>query len=322
MKEKTNGLMNKYGVMFPVLGSFALVIVLTILFIPFRLAAKKDLNLTIDAGKQGYTVDDSSSATETGAGSIGESSEDGVVISQFANVDDSGNIVIPGTLKEKPVVGIANQAFMTGMFANTIESVVFPETLQTIGDEAFYGQKLKSVSFPDSVKSIGNKAFGSNEIEELSLNEGLEYIGELAFERNHITSVTIPSTVTFIGKSAFAQSNIQNLVFKEGTEPATIEKAAFRIESNGDNDVVVPGNYVSIGSGNFYNAHSLTWEESTTGQDQKYYADSSTKIDEFHGSSTITEIEGKMYRSTVIYGPKGSYLEQYANEIGNEFIPE
>ena len=219
------------------------------------------------------------------------------------------------------VIEIADRAYDSSKCEVT--EMEFPETLEIIGEDAFYGQKLTELTFPDSVKTIKSGAFGSNELSEITLNEGLEYIGDNSFAHNGITDITIPSTVTYIGKRAFSNSYpiIHSVTFKEGTEPATIGDYAFdNIDSSAE--VVIPGNYISVGKENFKNAHSVTLLPSPDGTPQVYYA--VPYIQEFHGGATLTQIEDadRFLSSTVIYGPKGSYLEQFAEEKGLEFVVE
>ena len=68
------------------------------------------------------------------------------------------------------------------------KSPIIPNTVTTIGVNAFYSNKLTSVIIPSSVTSIEHNAFYSNKL----------------------TSVTIPSSVTSIGKNAFYKSSSSN----------------------------------------------------------------------------------------------------------------
>ena len=74
---------------------------------------------------------------------------------------------IPAKIKyqglDYTVVAIGNGAFYVGNESDPglkITSVSLPNTLEWIGEEAFYGcTNLKSISFPDALREIGNYAF-------------------------------------------------------------------------------------------------------------------------------------------------------------------
>ena len=84
----------------------------------------------------------------------------------------------------------------------TIEEITFPETLKTIGKQAFYRcNGLKEVIIPGNVKDIQREALSSNTLTKIVLEEGVETIGDFAiggmFDR-----IVIPSTVKRIGNGA------------------------------------------------------------------------------------------------------------------------
>ena len=80
--------------------------------------------------------------------------------------------------------------------SNEITSVVFPDSLTTIGDSAFRHNKLSgSVVFPDSVTSIGDVSF-----------ERDMYYLEKEGNDGGITSVVFGNSVTTIGMQAFRAS--------------------------------------------------------------------------------------------------------------------
>ena len=78
----------------------------------------------------------------------------------LANYDESGywdNVVVPVQIenggKTYTVTSVMNEAF----YLRQPTSISFPETIKTIGDEVFYGvSTLKSVVFPNSVETIGS----------------------------------------------------------------------------------------------------------------------------------------------------------------------
>lgn len=71
---------------------------------------------------------------------------------------------------------------------------VIPDTVTSIGSDAFYASNITSVSIPNSVTSIGNGAFYSC----------------------YMTSVTIPSSVTSIGTTAFYSESMASIFVEEG----------------------------------------------------------------------------------------------------------
>lgn len=60
-------------------------------------------------------------------------------------------------------------------FANlhSLQSIIIPEKVETIGDGAFYGSKISKVYIPESVKSIGKKAFVGGCVTSFSIPSSL-----------------------------------------------------------------------------------------------------------------------------------------------------
>ena len=103
------------------------------------------------------------------------------------------------------LTAIPNRAF----YQAAITSIYIPETVQTIGEYAFY--QCKSITgnlvIPDATTSIGNYCFTSCTFNgTLTLGNGLQTIGESAFGGNQslVGDLTIPVTVTSLGASAFS----------------------------------------------------------------------------------------------------------------------
>ena len=90
------------------------------------------------------------------------------------------------------------------------KSPIIPNTVTTIGINAFYSNKLTSVIIPSSVTSIEQNAFYSNKLTSVIIPSSVTTIGVNAFYSNQLTSVTIPSSVTSIGKNAFYKSSSSN----------------------------------------------------------------------------------------------------------------
>ena len=65
-------------------------------------------------------------------------------------------IVIPSSYEGLPVQGIANGAFQNN---TTITSVFIPDSVTSIGDNAFFNSSITSATIPNSVTSMGVKVF-------------------------------------------------------------------------------------------------------------------------------------------------------------------
>jgi hypothetical protein len=86
-----------------------------------------------------------------------------------------------------------------------------PDTITSIGDSAFYGNKIETLEIPNSVTSMGEAAFSDNLISELTIGTGLTEINREAFQKNRLTQVIIPNNVETIGFAAFESNDITHL---------------------------------------------------------------------------------------------------------------
>nr|MCR4924585.1 leucine-rich repeat domain-containing protein [Lachnospiraceae bacterium] len=85
------------------------------------------------------------------------------------------------------------------------EKVNIPDTVDTIGNRAFYRDKsLKEVNIPSSVNNIGDFAFSRTDITDIVIPESVSDIGYAAFYNcNSLANVSIPSSVSNIELGAF-----------------------------------------------------------------------------------------------------------------------
>lgn len=91
--------------------------------------------------------------------------------------------------------------------------VIIPETVTydghdypvtTIDQRAFFKcREVTSLTLPNSIRSIGNNAFEDCPITSINLPDSLKTIGKTAFVGSNITSVFIPNSVVKIGNAAF-----------------------------------------------------------------------------------------------------------------------
>lgn len=92
-------------------------------------------------------------------------------------------------------------------FCSSLESVVFPKTLKSIGNEVFSNcLALNSVRFnSENFESIGDGAFlYCVSLEKAELPVGISRIGAHTFEGSALKRIDLPETVTSVGENAFA----------------------------------------------------------------------------------------------------------------------
>lgn len=201
----------------------------------------------------------------------------------------------------------------------TPESVILPDTLQTIGNWAFaldgtlsYEADMTSITFPNGLTTIGNMAFQNSKLTAVSLPDSVTTLGTGSFTASlDLTSVELSKNITDIPQNAFANGGtsttaIKTLVIPEGVK--TIGRNGFagrHIET-----LTLPSTLQTIGRDAFANhylseltipASVTTIDRSAFGVDQEGFTGKLTKVtlneglvtigqDAFEGSA-ITEIE-------------------------------
>lgn len=105
-------------------------------------------------------------------------------------------VVVPEGIKS-----IGNDAFKG---CSGIRNVILPEGIEIIGQNAFFMLKeLKNVNFPDSIKTIDDNAFcGCSELRRADLKQVIK-IGNSAFHLCSKLKVSLPETLEEIGTAAF-----------------------------------------------------------------------------------------------------------------------
>ena len=128
-----------------------------------------------------------------------EFDDDGALIASAAFPDSTTSIVIPSTLGRIPVTSIGVNAFNQGVMVNDewvrrvdLSSVVIPNSVTSIGRQAFAGNSLTSVLIPNSVVTIETVAFPGNNLISVILGNNVTNIGTNVFAANHnLTTVTV-----------------------------------------------------------------------------------------------------------------------------------
>ena len=180
------------------------------------------------------------------------------------------NIVIPETYNGKAVTGIAKEGFMD---CEELVSITIPDSVTSIGEDAFDNTSIESVYYTgdvagwlgitfDSAESnptgnVTNLYFNNVLVTEIVIPNSVTSIGDYAFRGcDSLISVEIPNSVTSIGNSAFSNcsslarinipdsvTSIGNLAFNNCRPLASIE---------------IPDSVTSIGDSAFNMCTSLT----------------------------------------------------------------
>lgn len=169
------------------------------------------------------------------------------------------NTKITTVLLPLGLTAIPNRAF----YQAAITSIYIPETVQTIGEYAFY--QCKSIKgnlvIPDATTSIGNYCFQECTFNgALTLGSGLKTIGEYAFSQcaKFTGDLIIPNSVTTLGKYAFNECNgfTGNLII--GDSVTAINNFTFFKCSNLAGTIKISNNATTIGEGAFAFCSKLT----------------------------------------------------------------
>lgn len=119
----------------------------------------------------------------------------------------TANLQLPERYNEFPILRICNRAFSKN---TSIESVILPDSVENIGQEAFYScPNLSEVKLPRNLKYICRSAFNNcRKLSKIVLPKGMLHIEYRAFrDCKALTEIVIPETVGFIGDEAFYECN-------------------------------------------------------------------------------------------------------------------
>lgn len=157
------------------------------------------------------------------------STGDGAML--FKAKDDVVTAFVPSSTYidgvQYPVTGIATGAFAGNKVLKVVE---MPETLQEIGDYAFYNcTSLTTVGFGESLEKIGDSAFAECwTLTGIKLPASLTALGIASFQNcKSVTSVNLQRNLRVVPAMAFAGcTKLHDVSIEEGLE--SIRESAFR----------------------------------------------------------------------------------------------
>ncbi len=219
--------------------------------------------ISINANAESFTVDGISYTVLSNYDRTVEVSS--VSMSKF----ESGDVVIPEkVIGDKPYTVVAIGEKACYVYYNRTEhlklkSITLPNTVTTIGRNAFYGCKnLFSVNWGNSVTTIEDSAFFNCGFTSIELPNSLTTIGDHAFNYcRNLTSISLPS-VTTIGYGAFMECDKLTSISLSNSL-TTIGEYAF-MECSNLTSLNIPSSVMEIGDGIFkgcQNLVSLTVED-------------------------------------------------------------
>ncbi len=94
-------------------------------------------------------------------------------------------------------------------YAQYLKSITLPNSIETIGADAFYGTPLTQIVIPDSVTYIAAGAFRNcKNLESVKLSKNTKHIDISAFADTAITSIEIPDSINYIEAKAFRNTQL------------------------------------------------------------------------------------------------------------------
>ena len=160
-------------------------------------------------------------STETAAQYFSYSEVEGGVSITGYNIEGGLDVVIPSMINGKKVVAIADYAFTDrGVIPTSIKnkekiSVSYlnnskNKTVIPLARPDILGLGITSVIIPSTVKSIGESAFFDNKLTEVVIPSSVTSIGRVAFAYNQLTKIIFPSTPLTIYNTSFNDNPITN----------------------------------------------------------------------------------------------------------------
>ncbi|MCH5462902.1 leucine-rich repeat protein [Lactobacillus sp. LC28-10] len=125
--------------------------------------------------------------------------------------------------------------------------VMIPNSVSSLGDDAYADNKITSVVFGNGMWFTGNGTFNNNQISHLDLGTGVSIIGTSTFANNQLTNLTLPDQVGLIYANAFQNNHaLATLNIGQNSKLTDIRASAF--ESDALTTLSLPQELTNIGN--------------------------------------------------------------------------
>ena len=185
----------------------------------------------------------------------------GTAVKIIGNNAFSGCTVLADITLGTSLQSIGSEAFMSvGSLATSWKSLIFPESLTSIGNKAFYGSGLTDITIPNKVSTLGESCFAENKnlqtvfvgrgcqilpknifsgcssLKQVQLSVGLLTIDDAVFANcTAIESISIPGTVAQVGNLQWGKyekdsselpfyncTSLKRVRFEDGVQPIVL----------------------------------------------------------------------------------------------------
>jgi len=143
---------------------------------------------------------------------------DAVTITGYSKMP-VGELIIPATIKGKPVTSIKGWAFVV---CNNVTSITIPDSVTSIGERAFQEcSNLTSVTIGNGLLSIEQSAFSyCHKLTSIIIPDSVTSIAEYAFDYcSGLARVTIGKNINNIKSSVFQRCNSLSAIIFQGDAP-------------------------------------------------------------------------------------------------------
>lgn len=144
------------------------------------------------------------------------------------------SVIFPETIRT-----IGSYAFADN---SMLQQVTLNENLQIIGGNAFLRAAISEIVIPGKVKEIRQHAFAYNSLSELILPDSVEIIGQYAFRDNQLETLDLPNSLIVVQEGTFSTNKLRDVIL-----PDTIEEIEYSAFANNElTSLIIPDSVKKI----------------------------------------------------------------------------